>query len=417
MPFKPRPGRGPTNGGGGSLMGMIAAMTGAGKPKEADKITNEKGELITPASGPYKEPGFWGKLAGNPAGEYNEAWRQQEHALANNTALAQLHHQLAMQEIDKQIAARVAEEQTRANNQLQLEEVRANVAGAQRANDLNMTAQAEENKRRLGLQHMATARAALTGDIGGAGQVPYDPDYFDFGRAQEDLLNSEAGQQLREQEAKENADLVQKQTAARYMERGMRAPMPVGQNLIWDPVSGTTSEFDPGQTITMPPGIDPNNPLKKLPGWTKKMPSHLRPIDLGGKGSQTAGQQFIFGAPDETSANTGEVTTQDEAPPAAAHTQVKPSSPSVPNTISQVTQPPAAIDLMGPRSHVVWDLKMPGLGSNIGNNAFWFGPEAGQKAAQAEGNEEAVNKFKLMRSLYDPAYKRILEKQQAYYEY
>ena len=319
------------------------------KPKSNDQFDPTK--AIGEDNLPMRPAGTLAALLGNPANSINTQALLQQQALnqgaTNNTALAQLHHQLAMQEIDKQIAARVAEEQTRANNQLQLEEVRANVAGAQRANDLNMTAQAEENKRRLGLQHMATARAALTGDIGGAGQVPYDPDYFDFGRAQEDLLNSEAGQQLREQEAKENADLVQKQTAARYMERGMRAPMPVGQNLIWDPVSGTTSEFDPGQTITMPPGIDPNNPLKKLPGWTKKMPSHLRPIDLGGKGSQTAGQQFIFGAPDETSANTGEVTTQDEAPLVAAPQLAKPSSPSVPNTIPQVAQPRSFEQLLG----------------------------------------------------------------------
>ena len=345
MPFKPRPGRGPTNSGGsssGSLMGMIAAATGAGKPKEADKIMNEKGEYITPASGPYKEPGFWGNLAGNPAGEYNEAWRQQEHALANGTALAQLHHQLAMQEMDKKIAADIAAEQVRANNALQLAGVQGNINNAVEANRINLQSQDAENKRKLGLQHDATARAALMGDIGGAGQVPMIPDYFDFSRAQEDLLNSEAGQQLRDREAKENADLVQKQTAARYMERGMRAPMSVGQNLIWDPVSGTTSEFDPGQTITMPPGIDRNNPLKKLPGWTKRTPSHLRPIDLSGKGGQTAGQQFIFGPSSETSANTGEVTTQDEAPPAAA-----PSSPSVPNTIPQVAQPRSFEQLLG----------------------------------------------------------------------
>ena len=319
------------------------------KPKANDKFDPTK--AIGEDNLPMERAGTLATLFGNPANMLNtQALLQQQQlnqGATNQTALAQLHHQLATQEIDKQIAAQVAAEQVRANNALQLAGVQANIAGAQRANDLNMTAQAEENKRRLGLQHMATARAALTGDIGGAGQVPYDPDYFDFGRAQEDLLNSEAGQQLREQEAKENADLVQKQTAARYMERGMRAPMPVGQNLIWDPVSGITSEFDPGQTITMPPGRDPNNPLKKLPGWTKKMPSHLRPIDLGGKGSQTAGQQFIFGAPDETSANTGEVTTQDEAPLVAAPQLAKPSSPSVPNTIPQVAQPRSFEQLLG----------------------------------------------------------------------
>lgn len=347
MPFKPRPGRGPTNSGGGSLMGMIAAMSGAGKPKEADKIMNEKGEYITPASGPYKEPGFWGNLAGNPAGEYNEAWRQQEHALANQTALAQLHHQLAAQEMDKQIAAQVAAEQTRANNALQLEGVRANIAGAQRANDLNMTAQAEENKRRLGLQHMATARAALTGDIGGAGQVPYAPDYFDFGRAQEDLLNSEAGQQLREQEAKEQAELNKTRVTTEVNSRLMNAPINMGDGRTYFPKTGKIFSRGPSQTFTTPPTRDSKDPLKFVPGRTTTIPGQLREENFNVFNGQTAGQQFIFGQPDETSANTGEVTTQDEAPLAAAPQLAKPSSPSVPTTIPQVAQPRSFEQLLG----------------------------------------------------------------------
>ena len=314
------------------------------KPKANDKFDPTK--AIGEDNLPMERAGTLATLFGNPANMLNtQALLQQQQlnqGATNQTALAQLHHQLAMQEMDKKIAADIAAEQVRANNALQLAGVQGNINNAVEANRINLQAQDAENKRKLGLQHDATARAALMGDIGGAGQVPMIPDYFDFSRAQEDLLNSEAGQQLRDREAKENADLVQKQTAARYMERGMRAPMSVGQNLIWDPVSGTTSEFDPGQTITMPPGIDRNNPLKKLPGWTKRTPSHLRPIDLSGKGGQTAGQQFIFGPSSETSANTGEVTTQDEAPPAAA-----PSSPSVPNTIPQVAQPRSFEQLLG----------------------------------------------------------------------
>jgi len=350
MPFKPRPGRGPTNSGGGSsgsLMGMIAAMTGAGKPKEADKMMNEKGEYITPASGPYKEPGFWGNLAGNPAGEYNEAWRQQQHALENQTALAQLHHQLAAQEMDKQIAAQTAAEQVRANNALQLEGVRANIAGAQRANDLNMTAQAEENKRRLGLQHKATARAALTNDIGGAGQVPYAPDYFDFGRAQEDLLNSEAAQQLRDQEAKEQAELNKTRINTEVNSRLMNAPINMGDGRTYFPKTGKIFSRGPSQTFTTPPTIDPKNPLNKIAGHTTTIPGQLREENFDGYNGQTAGQQFIFGQPDETSANTGEVTTQDEAPPAAAPQLAKPSSPSVPTTIPQVAQPRSFEQLLG----------------------------------------------------------------------